>query len=127
MTSLNFSKSFHNKYFPSNIVDTITKKNFKQKHTIQQPPPQLPSRPYTFLFLSWLYIRQNKDEITNLTQKRFPHFNFKIVFRNTFSIGSIFKHKERLSKPLCCDIINKYVCPISKRSVNWKHDSAIPV
>ena len=58
----------HNYCFPSHIVDSITKSFFYQEYTIQQPSPQLPSRPYGHFFsLSWLYIRQSKNEITNLT------------------------------------------------------------
>ena len=105
---------FHNNCFPSHIIDTITKK-FLSK--IYNPTTTTTVAKQT-IYISFPYLGyisdKIKNEITNLTQKRFPHLNLKIVFKNTFSIGSIFKHKEKLSKPLCSGIIYKYECLICK-------------
>ena len=112
---INFLKTFfHNNCFPSHIIDTITKKFLTR---IYHPVTTTTVAKQT-IYLSFPYLgyisEKIKDEINSLTHKRFPHLNLKIVFRNTFSIGSIFKHKEKLSKPLCSGIIYKYECLICK-------------
>ena len=57
------------------------------------------------------YISEKlKCEIQNLVVKRFPHLDLILVFRNNFTIGSFFKHKERLSAPLCSAIVYIYKC-----------------
>ena len=51
-----------------------------------------------------------KCEIHELVNKRFPHLDLILVFRNNFTIGSFCKHKESLPAPLCSSVIYIYNC-----------------
>ena len=42
--------------------------------------------------------------------KLYPHLSIKLVFKNTYSIGSLFKIKDRLPESLCSSIIYSYRC-----------------
>ena len=53
-----------------------------------------------------------KNEIQWLVGRKFPQLNLKIVLRNEFSVGSLFKHKERLEPSLCSDLIYEYNCAL---------------
>ena len=112
---IKFLKSFfHNNCFPSHILDTITKKFLSKIYS----PNNITTVPKQIIYLPFPYYgyisEKIKAEIAHLNLKRFPHLNIKIAFTNNFSIGSLFKHKERIPKPLCSGIIYKYECLICK-------------
>ena len=44
--------------------------------------------------------------------KLYTHLKFNLVFKNSFTIRSMFKHKERLLSNLCSYVIYKYMCAL---------------
>ena len=70
------------------------------------------------LYLSFPYFgyisEKNKNEVQLLVGKRFPQLDLKIVFKNDFSIGSLFKHKEKLEPSLCSNLVYEYNCALCK-------------
>lgn len=51
-----------------------------------------------------------KNELTQLLEKSFPQINFRFIFTNSFKIGSLFKHKERLPWTMCSMVVYKFSC-----------------
>ena len=51
-----------------------------------------------------------KNELEPLLTKLYPHLLIKLVFKNSYSIGSLFKIKDRLPDSLCSSIIYSYRC-----------------
>ena len=47
--------------------------------------------------------------------KFFPHLKLNLIFKNGFSIGSMFRHKERLPSELCSSVIYKYMCALCNK------------
>ena len=51
-----------------------------------------------------------KNEIQSLVEKRYPQLDLRMVFVNRFTIGSFFKHKERLPSDVCSCVIYRFQC-----------------
>ena len=51
-----------------------------------------------------------KREITELLSKFYPYLKPRIVLINSFSIGSLFKHKDRLPKYCQSAVVYKFCC-----------------
>ena len=49
-------------------------------------------------------------ELNFVIQRRFPQIDLRLVFKNNFSIGKFFRHKERLPTPMCSNIIYEFKC-----------------
>ena len=57
------------------------------------------------------YISEKlRCELKNIIYQRFPQINFKPIFRNSYMIGSLFKHKEKLPAPVCSGLVYNYKC-----------------
>ena len=55
-----------------------------------------------------------RKSLTELLHKYFPEFTFRIIFVNSFTIGSFLKYKDRLPDHLCSDIVYLFECPDCK-------------
>ena len=53
-----------------------------------------------------------KNKLTSLCKKFFPHIDLKIILINKFTIGSLFKFKDRLPPMLRSGLIYKYTCKV---------------
>ena len=51
-----------------------------------------------------------KSEILDIVNKRYPQIDLRMVFVNRFTIGSFFRHKERLPSDVCSCVIYKFTC-----------------
>ena len=49
--------------------------------------------------------------VLNILRNSCPSVNFRIVFTNSFRIGTFFNFKDRVPDPLCSDIVYKFTCP----------------
>ena len=52
----------------------------------------------------------NCNQLHPLLSELYPHLIIKLVFKNNYTIGSFFKHKDRLPDSLCSNIIYLYEC-----------------
>ena len=55
------------------------------------------------------YVR---NKLQRLLRLHFPDINFRFVFTNPLTIGSFFKHKDRMPDRLCSKVVYDYMCPI---------------
>ena len=71
----------------------------------------VPKQTIYFSFPYLGYITDNiNSEITKLVNSNFPQINLKLVFTNSNSIFSFFRHKEKLDSSLCSGVIYLYEC-----------------
>ena len=75
--------------------------------------------PKKLIYISFPYFgyisEKLKNEIHWLVSRRFPQLNLKIVFKNEFSVGSLFSHKERHEPSLCSDLVYEYNCALCNK------------
>jgi hypothetical protein len=66
-----------------------------------------------YFTLPYISLSRNKNisrELQNLIAKFYPQISLRIVFRNSFSIGSFFRYSDRMPSLLRSCVIYKYVC-----------------
>ena len=52
-----------------------------------------------------------EEDLLNMLRQYFTHYYSNIILVNQFTIGSLFRHKDTLSKSICSAVVYKYVCP----------------
>ena len=52
-----------------------------------------------------------KQDITDMLSNLFPYIDFRVVFRNRFTTGSLFKFKDIIPKACSSGVIYKFCCP----------------
>ena len=102
---------FYNNGFPSNLFFKHVK-NFLNK--LYNSNPSIASVPKQKIYASIPNIGYATDklkrEIKTIVDKLYPQIDLILVCTNNFSIGSLFKHKERLPVSMCSNIVYKYEC-----------------
>ena len=63
---------------------------------------------YPFMVISQKKMKHN---ILSLFNKYFNEHSFNIVLSNNFSISSLFRYKDKLSKGMTADTVYKWSCP----------------
>ena len=108
---------FKNNGFPIQLVNKVIKKFL---HGIYHPSIPLPIVNKHTMYFSLPYLGditlKLRQELTHILEQRFPQLNCKLIFSNKYSIGSFFKHKEKLLPALCSDLIYKFECSSCKAS-----------
>ena len=109
------TKFFVNNGFPKSIINNHVKA-FLNK--IYKPENKLTTVPKQIIYARLPYIGyltdKLKSQISCILTSRFPHLNIRLVSSNNHSIGSFFKHKERLPLHLCSGVIYEYECESCK-------------
>ena len=54
---------------------------------------------------------QLRNTLSSLLKKTIPEVNFRFIFVNRNTIGSLFKSKESVPAQLCSNVVYKYHCP----------------
>lgn len=54
---------------------------------------------------------QLRNTLSGLLKKTIPEVNFRFIFVNRNTIGSLFKSKDSLPAQLCSNVVYKYQCP----------------
>jgi len=110
---LEFLRSFFNKNgFPQYVIDKV----FKLKlNSIFSPRPVLVTVERKVVYFSIPYINtfvnsRLKKDIISLCNRLYPQLNVKLVFSNSFTIGSLFKIKDRLPTLLHSNAIYWFKC-----------------
>ena len=107
---------FHNNGFPEAIFYKHVKRFLDNIYCSKDRAPTVPKLNVYFPLPYYGYISDKiKDELKHLIERHFPHINLNLIFTNKFSIGSFFKHKERLPEPMCSCIIYDYKCMLCNK------------
>ena len=106
-------KFFHNNSYPKQLIFKEIKIFLNKLYHHDPSNITVPKKMIYISFPYFGYISEKlKNEIHLLVDKRFPHLNLRLAFRNDFSVGSLFRHKERLEPSLCSSLIYEYNCPL---------------
>ena len=52
-----------------------------------------------------------RKKMNSILRSQFPAIDFRFIFTNSFSIGSLFKIKDRIPDSVCSNIIYQFECP----------------
>ena len=53
-----------------------------------------------------------RRETQTCVERLFPQIDLKIAFKNSFSVGSLFRHKDPMPTSLCSNVIYTYNCAL---------------
>lgn len=103
-------KYFNNNCFPSRLFFRSLNKLLLQKMTPATPESTVPKLK---MYASFPFVHDDtfRRKCTAIIQKSFPALNLKIIPKNPFTIGSLFRVKDRLSPLLSSSVVYKYTCP----------------
>ena len=102
---------FQNNGYPLWLFYKYLKSFLKNIYEPKTPMTTVPKQTIYFSFPYLGYITDNiNSEITKLVNSNFPQINLKLVFTNSNSIFSFFRHKEKLDSSLCSGVIYLYEC-----------------
>ena len=82
-------------YHPTPVITTV------KKHTIYVAFPY-------FGYISDIL----REEIRICVERLYPQINLKLAFKNSFSVGSFFRHKDPMPISLCSNVIYTYSCAL---------------
>ena len=100
---------FFNNGYPKELFSGILKLFLNKTFSPKPPIVTVNKRSVYFSLPYYGYISHKiKKEILSLVNKRYPQINLKMVFVNRFTIGSFFKHKEKLPSDVSSWVIHKF-------------------
>ena len=106
---------FANNCYPNNLVDKMVKRflNNKFDNTSKNSVVNNEIKYITLPFQGHFsyYIR---NKLQRLLKLHFPDINFRFIFTNSLTVGSFFKHKDRMPDKLCSKVVYEYCCPVCK-------------
>ena len=111
-SELEFMKRFfQNNGFPLNLVYTFIRKFLDiqyAKPSVSYDVPKL-QRYFVFPYFGAGSDKMKRD-LADILTKFYPYLNPRIVLMNTFSIGSLFRHKDRLPKSCQSAVVYQFCC-----------------
>ena len=100
--------------YPAPIIHRYINHFLSKLHT---PSPKPISAPKQALYVSLPYLGPFSYHIRNQMKKllteAYPHLRIQYVFRNKFTIGSLFPFKDRLPMHLLSNVVYQYKCRCS--------------
>ena len=102
---------FKSNCFPSFLFDKIVGKFLD---TVFKPKFKVPTVPKKLMYVSLPYITDSsklKRELTNFLSRFYPYVDFKFIFRNPLTIGSIFSFKDTLPELMRSCTVYMFNCP----------------
>ncbi|MEL6606480.1 MAG: reverse transcriptase domain-containing protein, partial [Cyanobacteria bacterium J06614_10] len=106
------TKYFQDNCYPSHIFPRFIKKFLDQKF---QPPVKTLTVPKKNVYISLPYMGNFsyfcKSELTSCLSKLYPYVKFNFVFKNTLSIGSLFRFKDTLPELMRSNVVYSFTCP----------------
>ena len=104
-----FKKNSFTSCFLFKVTNQYLKNLYQPKIAVNDVPKQK-------LYVSLPYIGESSSsglrrELQRMLSKFYPSINFKFIFTNNFTIGSMFQYKDKLPPLLRAGVIYKYQCP----------------
>ena len=111
---INFLKNyFQDNGFPDDMFYKYVKR-FLDK--IYCPTPAMTTVKKHTIYVSFPYFGYISDalkkDIRKCVENLYPQIDLKLAFKNSFSIGSLFRHKDPLPDSLCSNIVYTYECAL---------------
>ena len=107
------SKLFSINSFPDYLLPKYIKKFLNNIHQPTIPSYNVPRLPlyFSFPYLGTVLTKSFHKEINTLLRNSFPSIDFKIIFTNPLTIGSLFKFKDSVPFLMRSNVIYQYNCP----------------
>ena len=101
---------FKNNCYPSHIVDRIFNRFL---NNVFQPRVNIPDVPKKLMYISLPYVKNAafRHELEKILSPLYPYVNFKFVFKNPLTIGSLFSFKDTLPELMRSFVVYEYKCP----------------
>ena len=104
---------FHGNGFPSNIFYKYVRLLLSK---IYHPSPVITTVKKHIIYVSFPYFGYISDvfkkEIQTCVEKLYPQIDLRLAFRNSFSVGSLFRHKDPMPTSICSNVIYTYNCAL---------------
>ena len=102
---------FQNNGFPTKLIDFNIKKFLDKQYVQAQSSFKVPKleRYFVLPYFGEQSLRMQKDVLQILTSF-YPYLDPRMVLRNTFTIGSLFRFKDRVPKACCSGVVYKFSC-----------------
>ena len=110
---LGFLKTFFkNNGFPSHLINFSIRKFLSKQYDRVQMSFDVPKlkKYLTFPYFGEQSVKMKQD-ITEVLTAFYPYIDFRVVLRNSFTTGSLFKFKDRVPKECSSGVIYKFCCP----------------
>ena len=109
---LEFLKSFFLKNnFPFKFVNNVFAKTLHKIYNSKPPLITVEKKP---IYVSLPYLGKDsfvlKKKLQSLARRFYPHIDLKLILKNNFTVGSLFKFKDRLPFSLRSSVIYQYSC-----------------
>lgn len=105
-------KFFKDNGFPRSLVESVIYK-FVNNLFVRKPAYPQVKKLEKFVVLPFFGEQsiQLRKEIDSLLRKFYPYLNPKIVLQNKFTVGSLFKFKDKIPKVCRSAVIYEFCCP----------------
>ena len=104
---------FHGNGFPSN---TFYKQVRLFLSKIYNPTPVVTTVKKQTIYVTFPYFGYISDilkkEIRTCVERLYPQIDLRLAFKNSFSVGSFFRHKDPMPTSLCSNVIYTYSCAL---------------
>ena len=109
-------KFFHDNGYPDSIFLKQIKQFLDKIYIPNQSASTVSKQKVYFSLPYYGYISDiiGRD-IKQIVEKHIPQIQLILIFTNTFSIGTFFKHKEKLTEALSSCVIYKYKCVLCNK------------
>ena len=108
--------SFLKAYFSKNCYPAfIFEKQIKDfLNNMYRPKPSISTVPKKIMYVPLPFMNNSQlvqQELNSVLSKLYPYVDFKFVFKNPLSIGSLFSFKDALPESMRSCVVYKFICP----------------
>ena len=92
----------------------IKKKRVLKHNSIHKPKTPNFNVPKKLMYVSLPFLNDSqalKEKLTKSLSHLYPYVCFKFVFKNSLTLGSLFKFKDSLPETMRSCVVYKYTCP----------------
>ena len=102
---------FNMNCYPKSLVDKHIKKFVSSKFTVNNA--EIEDKEIKYITLPFLghFSYQLRNTLSNVLKKYFPDVNYRFIFVNRNTIGSLFRVKDPIPTSLCSNIVYCFKCP----------------
>ena len=104
-------KYFHMNSYPRDLLDKHIKRFISSKFASHTHESIAKDTRYIKLPFLGHFSYQLRNTLSNLLKAQFPDVEFRFIFVNRNTIGSLFKVKDSIPVPLCSNIVYCFNCP----------------
>ena len=98
--------------YPKNLIEKhinrFISSKFSNNVTSETTAKEIKYVTLPFLGHFSYYVRKS---LSDLLKRQFPDINFRFIFVNRNTIGSLFKVKDPVPVPLCSNVVYCFTCP----------------